>query len=51
MAPQRIVGAHLHLYDPSVNHHAFLETADATFQSLVGDYSALPEEFKRRYRR
>ena len=42
---RRIVDAHFHFYDHEQNQHDFLEHVDATFQALVGDYSALPRKY------
>jgi len=42
---RRIIDAHLHLYDHEANRHDFLETADQTFLTLVGDYSTLPRKY------
>ena len=42
---RRIVDAHLHLIDHTENHYEFLEHVDATFEALIGDYSALPRRY------
>ena len=40
-----ILDAHVHLYDSTVNRHAFLDRPDPTMTALVGDYSALPRRY------
>lgn len=42
-APRAIVDAHL--YDSTVNRHAFLDRPDPTMTALVGDYAALPRRY------
>ena len=44
-APLAILDAHAHLYDSTVNRHAFLDRPDPTMTALVGDYSALPQHY------
>lgn len=44
-APLAILDAHAHLYDGTVNRHAFLDRPDPTMTALVGDYSALPRRY------
>lgn len=44
-APRAIVDAHAHLYDSTVNRHAFLDRPDPTMTALVGDYAALPRRY------
>jgi predicted TIM-barrel fold metal-dependent hydrolase len=40
-----IFDAHVHLFDCETNTYAFLEQEDATFRTVVGDYSALPRRY------
>jgi predicted TIM-barrel fold metal-dependent hydrolase len=40
-----IVDAHMHLFDNQANVHPFLGRPDATFEALIGDYSALPRRY------
>jgi predicted TIM-barrel fold metal-dependent hydrolase len=42
---RKIIDAHVHLYDHHENRYDFLEHIDETFQSLIGDYSALPRRY------
>ncbi|WP_323181477.1 amidohydrolase family protein [Kaistia algarum] len=43
--PQAIIDAHLHLFDDRANAYSVFEAPDATFEALVGDYSALPHRY------
>ena len=43
--PLAIVDAHAHLFDSTINRHAFLDHPDPTMTALVGDYSALPRRY------
>jgi predicted TIM-barrel fold metal-dependent hydrolase len=42
---RKIIDAHVHLYDHQQNRYDFLEHTDEMFQSLIGDYSALPRRY------
>ena len=42
---RRIVDAHVHLFDHTANRHEFLERRDQTFETLIGDYAALPRTY------
>lgn len=40
-----IIDAHVHLYDHRENQYPFLEQVDPMFESLIGEYSALPRRY------
>lgn len=40
-----MIDAHVHLYDSTVIDYGIFENPDATFEALVGDYSALPRSY------
>jgi predicted TIM-barrel fold metal-dependent hydrolase len=42
---RKVIDAHVHLYDHEENRYEFLEHIDEMFESLVGDYSALPRRY------
>lgn len=43
--PLTILDAHVHIFDSTVNRHAFLDRPDPTMEALVGDYSSLPRRY------
>jgi predicted TIM-barrel fold metal-dependent hydrolase len=42
---QRIVDAHMHLYDSRANKYEHMESVDPMLEALLGDYSALPRRY------